>query len=64
MLKFEYKTIEIKAEQGIFKVSIDQENLDKLLNKYGSEGWELTSSTPLSNNGITYRIYFTFKRHV
>lgn len=30
MLKFEYKTIEIKAEQGIFKVSIDQENLDKI----------------------------------
>ncbi|WP_312556227.1 DUF4177 domain-containing protein [Empedobacter brevis] len=64
MLKFEYKTIEIKAEQGIFKVAIDQENLDKLLNKYEAEGWELTSSTPLSNNGITYRIYFTFKRQL
>ncbi|WP_353164938.1 DUF4177 domain-containing protein [Empedobacter brevis] len=64
MLKFEYKTIKIKAEQGIFKVSIDQENLDKLLNKYGAEGWEFPPSTPLSNNGITYRIYFTFKRHV
>ena len=46
MPKFEYKTIEIKAEQGIFKVSIDQEYLDKLLNQYGAEGWELTSSTP------------------
>lgn len=64
MPKFEYKTIEIKAEQGIFKVSTDQEYLDKLLNQYGAEGWELTSSTPLSNNGITYRIYFTFKRQL
>lgn len=64
MTKFEYKTIEIRSNTGLFSVSINQEQLDKLFNKQGSEGWELVSSTPLSNNGVTYRIYYTFKRPI
>lgn len=62
--KYEYKTIEIIPNAGLFSIKIDKTFLDDLLNKYGNEGWELITSTPLSINSTTKIIYYTFRRAI
>ena len=62
MKKYEYKTFEFNSINGFFTLEVDIEALDKILNKYGQDGWELVSASPIINNGITRRIYYTMKR--
>lgn len=62
--KYEYKTIEIMPNASLFSIKIDKTFLDDLLNKYGNEGWELITSTPLSINSTTRVIYYTFRRAI
>jgi len=62
MTKFEYKTMEVKSKIGFTNISIETEELSKNLNQLGSQGWELVTATPITLNGSSYRIYYTFKR--
>ena len=62
--KYEYKTIEIMPNAGLFSIKIDKTFFFFFLNKYGNEGWELITSTPLSINSTTKIIYYTFRRAI
>lgn len=64
MKKFEYKTITMDAE-GIFGGKINNEKLEKELNRLGSEGWELVSTVTSSvTYGKTAYIVSVFKREL
>jgi len=64
MKRFEYKTIEIKPT-GTFGSKFDVEVIDKTLNKYGMEGWELiTVEDKNFGYGSTECFYFIFKREI
>lgn len=64
MKRFEYKTIEIKPK-GTFRSKIDLTEIDKTLNKYGMEGWELiTVEDKNFGYGSTECFYFIFKREI
>ena len=62
MKKYEYKTFEFNSIHGIMSLELNSKELDKILNNYGQDGWELVSASPILNNGISPRIYFTMKR--
>ena len=62
--KYEYRTIEIIPRSGLFSIRLDQKHFDEMLNRMGNEGWELTTSTPLTINSTTKIIYYTFKRAI
>jgi hypothetical protein len=62
MKKYEYKTFEFNSIHGIMSLELNSKELDKILNNYGQDGWELVSASPIINNGITRRIYYTMKR--
>ena len=64
MQKHEYKTFEFNSINGFFTLELNTVELDKILNKYGQDGWEVVSATPIVNNGITRRIYYTMKRKI
>ena len=64
MKRFEYKTIEIKPK-GTFRSKFDLTEIDKTLNKYGMEGWELiTVEDKNFDYGSTECFYFIFKREI
>lgn len=64
MKRFEYKTIEIKPK-GTFRSKFDLTEIDKTLNKYGMEGWELiTVEDKNFGYGSTECFYFIFKREI
>lgn len=64
MQKFEYKTIEIVPNFGFLSIKIDKTSLDNMLNKFGNEGWELITSTPLTSNNTTKVVYYTFRKAI
>lgn len=41
--RFEYKTVVVKPKVGFWTVEYDPNEIDKTLNQYGNEGWELVS---------------------
>ncbi|HLV51952.1 MAG TPA: DUF4177 domain-containing protein [Flavobacterium sp.] len=64
MKRFEYKTIEVKPK-GTFRSKFDLTEIDKTLNKYGMEGWELiTVEDKNFGYGSTECFYFIFKREI
>lgn len=64
MKKYEYMTFEFNSIHGIMSLELNAEELDKILNKFGQDGWELAAATPIINNGISPRIYYTLKRRI
>ena len=66
-MKWEYKTATMEPK-GWLKSKVDSQKTDALLNKLGSQGWELVSVLPLAQNmgyaGKTGSIAFMFKRQV
>ncbi len=61
MKKFEYKTIKIEPK-GIWGTKLDTDEIDVILNKYGSQGWELVSMQDLQVGGSSWTFHYTFKR--
>jgi hypothetical protein len=58
MNTYEYKTIKIEGE-GFFNTTFEN---DKLLNKYGAEGWKVVSSFVEQIGGQTVSVYYTFMK--
>ena len=61
--RFEYKSVEIKPN-SIWKATIKPEEIDAVINKLGSEGWELITLVPYSSTGTTVGFLYTFKREI
>ncbi|MBO6183981.1 MAG: DUF4177 domain-containing protein [Chryseobacterium sp.] len=59
--RFEYKTVVVKPKVSFWTVEYDPNEMDKTLNKYGNEGWELLSVESREYMG-TYIFHYTFKR--
>lgn len=64
MKQFEYQTIEINPKSKDFwGTKLNTEEIDKLLNEKGNEGWELISVQAMSTfQGETSTFLYTFKR--
>jgi len=58
MKKFEYKTIKIEPK-GIWGTKLDTDEIDVILNKYGSQGWELVSMQDLQVGGSSWTFHYT-----
>jgi len=62
--KYEYQTksIDAKSWNG---GKVDVEELDKVLNEMGSQGWRLVEKTATNmGDGSTYYLYCTFEREM
>lgn len=64
MKNFEYKVLEAKSKMGFTDISLDTEELTLQLNRLGAEGWELITTSPITLNGSSFRIYFTLRRPI
>lgn len=61
---FEYKTVKI-GSKGFWSAEIDADEIDKTLNEYGQQGWELISVIKqLPPNGSAWSLQYTFKRQL
>lgn len=63
MKKFEYKTIKIEPT-GFWGTILDVEEIDKILNEWGRQGWELVSMQDLSVSGSSWTFHYIFKREI
>lgn len=61
--KFEYKTVIIKPT-GFWGTNYEPNEMDKVLNQYGSEGWELVSAESKDSGGTSFGFIYTFKREI
>lgn len=55
---WQYKTLPIKLEQGL----VDDQELDKILNELGADGWELIAVSPVFYEGRTDYLVHHFRR--
>lgn len=64
MKTFEYQTITITPKtEGFWGKKLNTEEIDKLLNEKGKQGWELVSVQTYSGfQGETTSFLYTFKR--
>lgn len=61
---FEYKTITIHPK-GTWSSKFDTNEIDKILNEMGQDGWELVSMEDKNfGYGSTECFYYTFKREI
>ncbi len=63
MKRFEYKTVKIEPK-GFWGTKLDPEEIDKILNEYGQQGWELVSMQDLAAQGTSWTFHYTFKRAI
>lgn len=61
--RFEYKTVIIEPK-GFWGTKYEPADIDKTLNQYGSEGWELVTAESRDYGGSFYGIIYTFKREL
>ena len=61
--RFEYKSVEVKPK-SIWTSNVKPEEIDLIINKLGSEGWELVTLVPYSSTGTTVGFLYTFKREI
>lgn len=61
--KFEYKTVVVKPKVSFWTVEYDPVEMDKTLNQYGMDGWELVGVESREHMG-TYLFHYTFKREL
>ncbi|TCV07255.1 uncharacterized protein DUF4177 [Sphingobacterium alimentarium] len=61
MKRFEYKTLKIEP-RGFWGNKLDAEEIDKVLNELGRQGWEMVSMQDLSVSGSSWTFHYTFKR--
>lgn len=63
MKQFEYQTIVVKPKTTNFLgTNLETEEMDKILNERGNEGWELVSVHSYTMTGSTISFLYTFKR--
>lgn len=63
MKQFEYQTIVVKTKTtGFLGTNLETEEMDKILNEKGNEGWELVSVYSYTMTGSTISFLYTFKR--
>lgn len=63
-MNYQYKTVKIQTT-GLRGGEIDTEDLDDLLNSFGSQGWELVNVFDTSTaNGASKYIVAIFKRAI
>lgn len=63
MKKFEYKTLKIEPT-GFWGSKHDAEDIDRILNELGNQGWELVSMQDLALGGNSWTFHYTFKREI
>jgi len=61
MKRFEYKTVKVEPK-GFWQTKLDPEELDKILNALGQEGWKLVGMQDLAVSGTSWTFHYTFKR--
>jgi len=55
---WQYKTLPIKLDSGL----VDDQEVDKILNELGSDGWELIAVSPVYFEGKTDYLVQNFRR--
>lgn len=64
-MKWEYKTIKLKATGYWVGGNFDEAELDSMMNRYGVEGWELVAGFDTNKTaGETRDIVIIFKRQI
>lgn len=64
MKRFEYKTVQVKPK-GAWGAKFDIDEINKMLNEMGSQGWELLFIEQQKiNYGNTACFLYTFKREI
>jgi hypothetical protein len=61
MKRFEYKTVKVEPK-GFWGTILEPEEIDKILNEFGRQGWELVSVQDLTFGGNSWTFHYTFKR--
>lgn len=61
--RFEYKTVIIEPK-GFWGTKYDPDEIDKVLNTHGGEGWELVTAESRDYGGTFYGVIYTFKREL
>lgn len=67
MRKFEYKTLKIRVKGSVFSSVKPQSpsEIDKLLNSWGSDGWELVNTEQFSwRERSAEDLFFFLKREI
>lgn len=65
MKKFEYQTIIVDNKSSFLGGKVDSENLNRVLNKMGREGWELIEVVSSNKTaGETRSLVCVFKREL
>ena len=63
-MNYQYKTVKIQTT-GLRGGEIDTEDLDDLLNSFGSKGWELVNAFDTSTaNGASKYVVAIFKKPI
>ncbi len=62
--RFEYKTLVIKPNTSLWSFDYDPIEMDKTLNQYGREGWELVAAESRDSGGTSLAFIYTFKREI
>jgi len=63
MKRFEYKTLKIEPK-GFWGTTLDAEEIDKILNELGRQGWEMITMQDLAVGGSSWTFHYTFKREI
>lgn len=63
MKRFEYKTLKIEPK-GFWGTKLDAEEIDKILNELGRQGWEMITMQDLAVHGNSWTFHYTFKREI
>lgn len=61
-IKVKYKVIKVFSE-GVFSKELNENSLQKQLNKLGEKGWDLTSNIEVNSNGTTKESLLVLKRY-
>lgn len=61
--RFEYKTVVVEPTSSFWTLKYDPIETDKILNKHGSEGWELVCVEGREYVG-KFIFHYTFKREL
>lgn len=61
MKKYEYKVFKVKPK-SVWSSKIEPEEIEKGLEELSKEGWELVSTTPITQTGTTMEIVFLLQR--
>lgn len=64
MIRWEYKTIELSVNQGWggSKGTMDTSQIDRQLNDYGADGWELVAAFDTEHTAGTSAVFCMLKR--